>query len=270
MAKEISLQWFPEDPVTLVQGASLGRFDGALYRAPPGKRGWGIIYNKDVTSPGRINFTLAHELGHYLLHRVRYPHGIECSSRDVLGADELLRQIETEANQFAATLLMPFDDFRRNIGEESKPTLDDIGACADRYGTSLTATALRWLDYTKRRAVLVLSRDGFILWSRSSGRALRTGKFFRTANSPPIPIPESSLASGQALAGCKEAVHHDAGVWSDEPCEETAFRSDQYDFTTSLLNYDNAVSREDAGTAPDVVDAYQGMVHRTPGSPWLD
>lgn len=30
---------------------------------------WGIIYNKSGNAEGRANFSVAHELGHYLLHR---------------------------------------------------------------------------------------------------------------------------------------------------------------------------------------------------------
>ena len=269
VAKEFSRQVFPDDAVTLVKGASLGRFDGALYRAPAGRQGWGIIYNKDVASPGRVNFTLAHEFGHYILHRVDYPDGIECSQKDVVGADELLREIELEANQFAATLLMPFDDYRRQIDAEAKPALEDLGACADRYGTSLTAAALRWLDYTTRRAVLVVSRDGFMLWSRSSRRALRTGNFFRTAAGSPVQVPGSSLANRQRAAPMNGSVLHEGGVWFDEPCEEIALLSDRYDFAISLLHLEKLVAEDRLVEETDEIDAYEGMMRKTPGSPWL-
>ena len=270
VAKEVSREWYPDDPVTLVKAGSLPDFDGGLYRAPEGEKGWGIIYNRDVASRGRVNFTLAHEFGHYLLHRMDYPDGIKCSQTDVVGADELLREIELEANQFAATLLMPFDDFRRRIDADSKPALEDIGACADRYGTSITAATLRWLDYTKRCAVMVVSRDDFILWSRSSRRALRSGKFFRTANRPPVEIPDRSLATNVMATANTERMQHDAGVWFDEPCEEVALRSDRYDFSISLLHLDSAVGADDnVVEEPLEMDAYEGMVRKTPGSSWL-
>lgn len=49
---------------------------------------------------------------------------------------------------------------------------------------SLIAAVLRWLSYTEKLAVLVVSRDGFILWARSTTAALKTGAFFRTSAGP--------------------------------------------------------------------------------------
>ena len=54
VAREYSAQRFPGDAITLAEGANLPGFDGALYRAPTGKTGWGIIYNNALASPGRI------------------------------------------------------------------------------------------------------------------------------------------------------------------------------------------------------------------------
>ncbi len=109
LAKEYSSHRFPDDPVSLVLGDSLPGFDGALYKAPPGKKGWGIIYNSRVASPGRVNFTVAHEFGHYLLHRLQFPEGIECAPQDMMRWDSEYRQMEAQANDFAASLLGSVD-----------------------------------------------------------------------------------------------------------------------------------------------------------------
>jgi hypothetical protein len=70
----------------------------------------------------------------------------------------------------------------------AKVDLDMISHCADRYRVSLIAAILRWLAYTERRAILVVSRDGFILWSRASDMALN-GAFFHTSGGPsPHPL----------------------------------------------------------------------------------
>ena len=269
VAKEFSHQRFPHDPITLVKGASLPGFEGALYRAPDDKKGWGIIYNNAITSPGRINFTLAHEFGHYLLHRLEFPDGEKCGQQDFVRWDSEYGQIEAQANEFAATLLMPLDDFRRQIDARAMPHLDDIGACADRYRVSLIAATLRWLQYTERRSVLVISREGFILWARSSEPALRTGAFFRTANRPPIPIPPASLAAQrECVEGSKGTVDLGAGTWLNEPCGEMVLFSDQYDFTISLLHFDDAAAWSEPDEEPEE-DAYERMIRRKPGESWL-
>jgi hypothetical protein len=239
LALQYTAQRFPGDAITLAKGANLPGFDGALYRAPAGAVGWGIIYNNAIASPGRINFTLAHEFGHYLLHRLAYPKGIECSAQDVARGDALYAQIEQQANCFAANLLMPLDDYRRQISPHDKADLDMISHCADRYRVSLIAAILRWLGYTDRRAVLVVSRDGFILWSRASETALRTGAFFRTSGGP-IEIPSTSLAATQdQLVDARAGLQHGPSVWFPEPSHEMTIFSEQYDFTITLLLLEN-------------------------------
>lgn len=234
IAREYSSKKYPHDPIAFVSGNNLPGFDGALFKAPTGKRGWAILYNSSIRSVGRINFTLGHEFGHYLLHRIAYPDGIRCGEQDFVQWDSTYGQVEHQANVFAANLLMPLDDFRRQIAPSSKIDLDSIAHCSDRYRVSLIAATLRWLSYTEKRAVLVVSRDGFILWSRSSPPALKTGAYFRTSAGP-IPIPVRSLAAQRPTAEGRAMMDHDAGVWFREPATEMTVFSEQYDFVISLL-----------------------------------
>lgn len=266
LAKEYSRHRFPDDPVALVLGESLPGFDGALYKAPPGKKGWGIIYNSRVASPGRVNFTVAHEFGHYLLHRMQFPDGIECAPQDMMRWDSEYRQMEAQANDFAASLLMPLDDFRRQIDARAKPTLDDLGGCAQRYGVSLVAATLRWLQYTERRAVMVVSRDGFILWARSSTAALRTRAYFKTAGRPALAVPASSLAAKrELLEKSRGQMTHDGNVWFAEPCEEIALVSDQYDFTISLLHLERMIRLNRFDELADEDDSFDVIMRRMRG-----
>ena len=269
VAREITSQKFPDDPITMIRGDSLGRFEGALTPAPPGKKGWGIIYNNAISSPGRINFTLGHEFGHYLLHRIEFPQGFQCSADDMANWASEFGQLEQEANLFAATLLMPFDDFRAQISARNRPSLDDIGGCADRYNVSLIAATLRWLQYTQRRAVLVISRDGFILWARSSEPALRSGLYYKTRNRPPIEIAAASLAAQRSkLVGHTADCEHDAQVWLNQPCKEHVLFSDQYDFSISLLHFEDRAARWETSEEAEE-DTCERMVSRTPGQSWL-
>jgi hypothetical protein len=81
----------------------------------------------------------------------------------------------------------------------------------------------------------VVSRDDFILWSRASDTALKTGAFYRTSG-PPIEIPVTSLAATQdKLIDGRTAVMHGPGVWFDEEVREMTIFSEQYEFTITLL-----------------------------------
>jgi hypothetical protein len=256
VAQEITRQKFPHEPITAVVGESLQNFDGALYADPAGRKGWAIVYNRSIRSRGRINFTLAHEFGHYLLHRIAHPEGFRCGQQDFVRWDSEYGWVERQANEFAANLLMPLDDFRGIIDPRSIASLAQLSECAERYQVSQIAATLRWLGYTQRRAVLVVSRDGYILWARSSERALRTGAFFRTSGRP-IAIPAASLAA--SAGGSSDTSAHpvlfDAGTWfSAESCTETAIVSEQYDFGLSLLQLEDYVSGSRSGDPNDERD----------------
>jgi hypothetical protein len=130
---------------------------------------------------------------------------------------------------------MPLDDYRRQIDALAKVDLEMISHCAGRYPVSLIAAILRWMEYTTRRAVLVVSRGGFMLWSRSSKPALRTGAFFRTSGAP-VEIPPASLAGRQdLLVDGRTGIDLPAGVWLREDVREMTIFADQYDFVVTLL-----------------------------------
>ena len=74
------------------------------------ERPWLIIVNSEHHA-SRQRFTLAHELGHLLLHDYTEPHadrGYVIRFRDGRSSAGRVRE-EIEANQFAAELLMPRD-----------------------------------------------------------------------------------------------------------------------------------------------------------------
>lgn len=260
IARDYSNQLFPNDPILKVAGGDIPKFDGALYPSRK-KTGWHILYNDKIKSRGRINFTLAHEFGHYLIHREKYPDGFECSQQHFVRWDSEYGQVEHQANVFAANLLMPLDDFRRLLPSGSPATLTVLQQCAARYEVSLIAATLRWLSYTTKRAILVNSRDGYILWARSSENALRTGAYFKTSGRPPIEVPASSLAANQdKLAAGQTEMHHSAGVWLKEPTWEMALHAEQYDFVLSLLILDDEPPRSVIDEPDEIEDTYDRFV----------
>lgn len=242
IAIEYSRNVFPGAPITKVDGIDLSReFEGMLMPigSGAGTGEWGIIYNSAITSRGRINFTLAHELGHYLLHRHLCPEGIRCSSRDMADWRSEHGQIEGQANTFASFLLMPLDDFRQHIRGQ-KISMELIRHLSDRYQVSITAAILKWLSITDQRAMIVVSTDGFIDWAWSSERLMKSGIYY-AARQRTIELPSESLAALRVDEDvAKVGVMHKTGVWqgTEEVYEMTVFAR-KSEMTISLLLYPN-------------------------------
>src|SRR5580658_6244810 len=82
IARDFTANVYPKEPITLIEGRAFSKnFEGALIPNPDGSGEWGIFYNSNISSPGRVNFTLGHELGHYLLHRQLSGDPIYCAKR---------------------------------------------------------------------------------------------------------------------------------------------------------------------------------------------
>lgn len=86
----------------------------------------------------RDNFTIAHELGHLLLHwplvRKTNPGFGMRATRWVDDTIEALKRCEWEANWFASALLMPSEDFKKAFAE---------GTAADTFGVTSAAVKVR-------------------------------------------------------------------------------------------------------------------------------
>lgn len=118
-----------------------------------GQRKWAIVVNV-AHAEVRQRFTIAHELGHLLMHRYTTPHADGRfvvrfrNARSATGSD----REEIEANQFAAELLMPE---RLVLGHATHLGLDlggdsDLGSdaavlarLATRFRVSVQAMSLR-------------------------------------------------------------------------------------------------------------------------------
>lgn len=77
---------------------------------------------------------------------------------------------------------------------------------ADRYGVSLTAAALRWIEIAPKRAVPVAPRDAHLLWAESNQAALRWGADFATRRQTLV-LPADALAHSR---NCRELRQREA------------------------------------------------------------
>jgi len=101
----------------------------------------------DAHHPNRQRFTLAHELGHYVLHKKFDDLFIDSKLiyyRDKSSSDGV-QQREAEANSFAAEVLMPTALIRKYL-KEKEPDLSDEFATqrmASTFGVSEQALTIR-------------------------------------------------------------------------------------------------------------------------------
>ena len=96
---------------------------GRITLASPAPPAYCIEVN-GAHSEKRRRFTLAHEIGHFLLHRDMIGDGIQ---DDALYRSRLSNEIEAEANRLAARILMP-PEFVRKIYRAGVKSLS--GLCA--------------------------------------------------------------------------------------------------------------------------------------------
>jgi Zn-dependent peptidase ImmA (M78 family) len=89
------------------------KFAGCLWR---NDEEWTIMLNTKQ-NPRRKLFTIAHELGHYFLHR-QLKNQFTCDISSTTPSND----IEREANAFAAELLMPAHQIRQYVNDNYHPS----------------------------------------------------------------------------------------------------------------------------------------------------
>ncbi len=157
-----------------------------IYLPPP--IGPGILLNANQ-GRGQRRFTLAHEIGHFAIPSHSRSAELMCAVDDLVSAG-VRSEIEREANQFAAELLMPRRLFRRMIGDRD-PTFSLVAEIAgeDHFEVSLTSAAIKLVKLTREPCALVCSENGRVVWWMKSPGA----NFFLTTGKGD-PTPRDSLA----------------------------------------------------------------------------
>jgi hypothetical protein len=170
-----------------------------------------------IVQLGRLNFTIAHELGHYVLgHGI--PDGTEHESA------VRTAQQEREADVFVAELLMPEELVAPHVAMPA--CLATVRSIGDAFRTSIVASAMRYVELTSVSCAAVYSKEGRVAWPKHShsflGRIphqieIGSGAIAseaRTANSnAPVTserlVPASAwFAAGNAPVSCVSFVEH--------------------------------------------------------------
>lgn len=122
-----------------------------------------ITINSDISYPSKKRFVLAHEIGHFEMHR---NHSLIHNDTDATLEYFKSGNQETEANEFASELLMPESLFRKECkGKKFSPDL--IRSLAERFQTSITSVAYRYFEIGDHPICLFYSHNNKVqYWKR--------------------------------------------------------------------------------------------------------
>lgn len=176
----------------------LGKIDGALINSDENPNSFTAFVNSEISNEGRRRFTLAHEIGHFVLHRdIQKEFSCNYFDRTELQKDGL----EKEANKFASQILMPPNRIREYDNRTwNFETLKDV---AERFNVSLQAAGLQVVKKSSRKIAFVVSTSDVVEWGISSSRLFSDGVFFKQLDS----VPCASSAYGHEFSSERLDTH---------------------------------------------------------------
>jgi Zn-dependent peptidase ImmA (M78 family) len=178
----------------------------------------GAILVAKGRSRQRRRFSIAHELGHFLIpaHLPQAGQPSLCSAEQLRAADQRDhdrgRRMEAEANRFAALLLMPPPVLRAELQKIRRPDVGDIVRLAELFDVSKDALARAYADYTREAVAIIVIHKGRI------ARSYRNEKNFpwlAVSRGQSVPA-ESIYHAGQPRAAPPPAEECDADLWLGE------------------------------------------------------
>jgi Zn-dependent peptidase ImmA (M78 family) len=178
----------------------------------------GIILFNANSPETRKRFTIAHELGHFLIpSHIPSPDGkFLCSQQDMfrLSAGEQVKRhhMEVEANLFASRLLIPAKQFRVDVAASKDPDIQQVALLARRYNVSKEALGRAYAEFREEPTAVLITKDGKLLRSYVSATRF---PFLSVRNGDPIPRQSLLCRRRHELGIASDLDETDAGVWID-------------------------------------------------------
>jgi hypothetical protein len=226
----------------------VGNFEGSLLTDVEKQKG--VILYKAGIRKERRRFTIAHELGHFLLPS--HKGNQQCTAADLreVRRDTIHQRQEAEANRFAAGLLMPKPWFTRDMDQLGDADVTHVQRLAKRYCTSLEATSNRYIELTDDCCAFVFSKNDVIRYVRT------TGKFPRLMVKTGDQLPQgcaSLRAAVQPLRIATPWADLDGSVWLESEwgrrspviLEQSVRQKDGFQVTLLFVQPQEADGEED-------------------------
>jgi len=124
-----------------------------------------VSINSAITHPGKRNFVIAHEIGHFCLHKHLAP--LYSDTEKTLSEWHTHGIHETEANEFASEFLMPSHLFKK-LTDGKKLNIELISSVADYFSVSLTAAFLRYRLLGDFPLMVIYIENGIVQWKQET------------------------------------------------------------------------------------------------------
>ena len=209
LAEAIAEDYFPArriEPLAIMRAkeitSSFGyygdAFDGLLEHQSGRFHIYANLNRLEHSDSTRARFTLGHELGHYFIDEHRNamaaglpPHPSVCEYESDL-------VVEREADHFASNLLMPSTRFRR-MAQRVPSGLQGILSVANECGTSVTSTALKYLQLDIVPCLVLKWNSERLVWGWPSTETVQAGfrKTIRSVDKLPPDSPTARAIRGE-------------------------------------------------------------------------
>lgn len=127
-----------------------------------------LIVVSDKLSDTKERFTIAHELGHLIIH-----YGVHYCNADDLKMYISTKAKESEANSFAAELLLPESAVQRQL-KANDVSIELAANLSRQYRISITAAMLHLIDLCDEKITFFYQINGVVKWHYSSSENKHT------------------------------------------------------------------------------------------------
>ena len=137
------------------------KIDGAQGRLICRGKSGIITVDSSIQVEARKRFVIAHELGHFELHKNKAL--VNICDEEALLSQYKKSDFEYDANVFAGELLIPYEILIRfdNPKEFSKTYLSDL---AHTFNVSLSAFSMKYVEQGKVPIAIIYSKNGYTNW----------------------------------------------------------------------------------------------------------
>jgi len=179
------------------------KIDGAQGRLICLRKSGIITVDSSIQVEARKRFVIAHEIGHFELHRNKK--SVNICDEEVLLSQYKKDDLEYDANVFAGELLIP-TDILNHLDKPREFSKSYLSTLAQTFNVSLSALAMKYVEEGRVPIAIIYSKNGYISW-------YKTHKHFEF-HFVDTRVKVSNLSSA--------VDYFDSGKLSDEPVEVPA------------------------------------------------